>query len=426
MHIQNSNNANQIADHLFRHEYGRILAVLTRIFGSGNLQIAEDITQDTLLTALEKWRYQIPENPQAWLYITAKNKAVDYLRREKHFQKIAPQIPSGFDPNGAAVSVMDSLFLEHEIADSQLRMMFVLCHPDLAPEGQIALILRTLSGFSVPEIAQAFLSTESTINKRLFRARDKLRQLNISLEVPEGPALVERMSMVLKAIYLMFNEGYHSSGSNELIRQDLCFEAMRLCKILTEHPHTNLSKTFAMMALLCFQASRLDARLDESGSIILLKDQDRSLWNQELITWGFHYLDKSVKEEPVSTYHLEASIAASYCMSTTYESIDWPFILGLYNRLLQENPSPVVRLNRAVVLGKVEGPTVAIKELCRLDSLKEYALYQAILAQLYSDQKDLPQAMKHYKKALQLNASPAERSFLQQQITALKAQMGVS
>src|SRR5436190_5847174 len=249
---------NRIVDHLFRHESGKMVSVLSRLLGLQNLQTAQDIVQDTLLQAMNTWSYNaIPENPSAWLYRVAKNKAIDFLRRQKKFKEITPQYSYLLQSEYSLASTLNNLFLENEIQDSQLRMMFACSHPAITEESQIALTLKTLCGLNTNEIARAFLTNEETINKRVYRAKEKIRQEKIELNVPQGHELPERLDVVLKSLYLLFNEGYNSSQPDHLIREDLCQDAMRLVYILTTHTLTNLSRTNALLSLMCFQASRL-------------------------------------------------------------------------------------------------------------------------------------------------------------------------
>ncbi len=287
----------QTIDHLFRHESGKMVSVLSRLLGLQNLETVHDIVQDTLLQAMNTWSYNgVPENPSAWLYRAAKNRAIDFLRRQKKFKEIAPQYSYLLQSEYSLSSTVNSLFLENEIQDSQLRMMFACGHPSIAEESQIALTLKTLCGLSVNEIAKAFLTNEETITKRIYRAKEKIKSEKIELNVPQGKELPQRLDVVLKSLYLLFNEGYNSSHPDQLIREDLCQEAIRLSYLLTTHSITNLPRTNALLSLMCFQASRLQARLDDKGNIILLKYQDRSKWYKPLIEKGFMYLEMATEQ----------------------------------------------------------------------------------------------------------------------------------
>src|SRR6478609_6639734 len=288
-------------------------AVLTRLLGFKNIELAEDIVQDALLKALNTWKYQgIPDNPSAWLYRTAKNKAIDVIRKQQVFKKIEGDFARELQSEWTLTPTVNQLFLKDEIEDSQLRMIFACCHPSIPYESQIALTLKTLCGLSANEIAHGFLTTEDTISKRLYRAKEKIRSENIELEAPTKGLLSQRLDAVLHTLYLLFNEGYNSSHPELLVRQDLCAEAIRLCILLTQHSRTNLPKVKALLALMCFQASRLDARLSDDGSIILLKHQNRELWNKDLIARGQDSLTAAADGEELSEYHLEAAIAACH------------------------------------------------------------------------------------------------------------------
>ena len=305
------NDINKMVDHLFRHEAGKMVAVLTRLFGFSNINQAEDIVQDTMLRAMESWKYdKMPVNPQAWLYFTAKNKAIDLIRRQQVKYKIENDISFLLKSEYTLSPAVHELFTEDEIKDSQLRMMFACCHPSFSKEAQITLMLNTLCGLSVHEIADAFLTKDDTIQKRLFRTKEKLRNEKISLDYPGAEAMPGRIEAVLKTVYLLFNEGYNSSHPQKLIREDLCEEAMRLTIMLTENPKTDLPQTNALLALMCFHVSRFSARLDDKGFIILLKDQDRNQWNHFLIKKGNEYLSRSASGETMHAFHIEAAIAS--------------------------------------------------------------------------------------------------------------------
>lgn len=417
-------NQNQLADHLFRHESGKIVASLTRIFGSAQLYLAEDIVQETMLAAMEQWRFQQPPNPSAWLYAVAKNKAVDYLRREQNFRKIAGNIPSGFDAQTQLMQAVERVFLPHEIEDNQLRMMFTVCHPEISTEAQIAMMLKTLSGFSVPEIARAFLTNEANINKRLFRAREKIRTLTLALEVPSGPELPPRLNAVLKGIYLIFNEGYNSTSGDEIVRYDLCSEAMRLCQLLCENQFTARPECHALLALMCFHASRFDARSDSDGGIILMKDQNRALWDTSLIVAGMEFLDIALKENPAPTeYHLQALIASVYSLSERYEKIDWRQLLLLYDQLVRLNPSPAVWLNRAIVLSKLGEKQTALDEVLKIEDLGGNYLYHAVLGDLFKDLGQFEKSRFHILQAKKLTQARAEKALLDKWLGELPGTM---
>ncbi len=391
-----------------------MLAVLLRLFGLSQVEIAEDIVQDTLLTAFESWKiHGLPDQPKAWLYRTAKNKTIDFLRRERNFKtNIAHNLAEATRQNTAPNAWLDSFFLENEIEDAQLRMMFACCHPAIPYESQLSLILRTLCGLSVREIAAAFLLPEDTVGKRLFRAKEKIRQERLSLEAPMGEELVSRLDAVLLAIYLLFSEGYKSSSGSAVIRRELCEEALRLGGLLTRHPISNLPKTHALQALMCFHASRFDARLNALGEIILLEHQDRSLWNRPLIALGYEHLKLSAQRDDMSEYHIEAAIASYHASAPTFQQTNWKAIFYCYELLLKINPSPFVALNRAIALGYADGPAAGIEALLKIEGLSGHYLYHTALGDFYV-KNNLPEtAADCYRRALELVELEAERQVL--------------
>jgi RNA polymerase sigma factor (sigma-70 family) len=362
--MDQTKNINQLVDHLFRHESGKMIAVLSRLLGLQNFEIAQDLVQDTLLQAMSTWGYKsIPNNPSAWLYRVAKNKAIDFLRREKRFHEISPQYSYLLESEYTLSATVNNLFLENEIEDSQLRMMFACCHPAIPEESQIALTLKTLCGLSVSEISKAFLTTEEAIAKRIYRAKEKIKAEKIELEVPQNDELSARVDTVLKSLYLLFNEGYKSSHPDKLIREDLCEEAMRLCFLLMQHSFTALPRTKALLALMCFQASRFDARIDDKNNIILLKHQDRSKWNRSLMSKGFELMEESTEPFEISAYHLEAAIASQHAAARSFEQTNWKNIYHLYEMLYQLQPNPVVAMNKAIASSYAISKQNALKEL---------------------------------------------------------------
>jgi RNA polymerase sigma-70 factor (ECF subfamily) len=415
-------NINQVVDHLFRHEAGRMVAILTRLFGIHNLELAEDVVQDTLHQALKDWPFgPMPDNPAAWLMTVAKRKAINIVRREKFYRSFASDIDTLLKSEWTASYTMDQVFLETEIADSQLRMIFTCCHPDLPAEAQIALTLKTLCGFSIAEIASALLTTESNINKRLYRAKEKIRTDAIDFSVPTGLHLRYRLDAVLLVIYLLFNEGYTSSGDNLAIRKDLCLEALRLALLLTERPPTNeYPPVYALLALLCFHSARLDARIDSNDGLIVLEDQDRSRWNAELIQQGMHFLSRSAVGSAATAYHLEAAIAAEHCMAPDFASTNWQRIYDYYIALEQLKPTSVIRLNLAIVTGKKDGPEAAIALLHQLEthrSLENYYLLYASLGEFYYLAGRKEEAVDYFLRARELTRSPAIREVIHRKMS---------
>lgn len=414
---QPTNDITQLVDHLFRHESGKMIAVLSRLLGLQNLEMAQDIVQDTLLQAMNTWRFKtIPDNPSAWLYRVAKNKAIDFLRREKQFKNISPQYSYLLESEYTLSSTVNNLFLENEIQDSQLRMMFACCHPVITEESQIALTLKTLCGLSVNEIAKAFLTTDETIAKRIYRAKEKIKAEKIELDVPQSNELAIRTDSVLKSLYLLFNEGYKSSNPDKLIREDLCEEAMRLCFLLTQHSLTALPRTKALLALMCFQASRLDARLDDKNNIILLKHQDRSKWNRSLISKGFELMEESTEPFEVSAYHLEAAIASQHATARSFEQTDWKTIYHLYEMLYQLQPNPVVAMNKAIASSYAISKQNALQELQQIKGLENHHVYYASIAEVYFDLDNKEEAKKFFKKALELTSSSFDQQLLMNKI----------
>jgi len=415
--VHDPENIRQAIDHLFRHESGKMVSVLSKLFGFKNLDAAQDIVQDTLLQAMKTWSYSgVPDNPSAWLYRVAKNKAVDILRREKTFRELSPQYAYLLQSEYSLSPTVNNLFLENEIQDSQLRMMFACCHPLVPQESQIALTLKTLCGLSVSEISAAFLTNEETIAKRLYRAKEKIKTCDIELAVPQGNELPDKLEGVLKSLYLLFNEGYNSSHPDLLIREDLCEEAMRLVRLLCQHPLTRLPRTFALYSLFCFQASRLRARLDDNAHIIILKDQDRSKWDRSLIQTGFDYLELAAEPFEVSPYHLEAAIASIHAASPTFETTDWKSIHHLYELLYQLQPNPVVAMNKAIASAYAVSKQQALEELNQINGLEHHHLFYATIGEMYLGLDQKPDAKAAFQKAITLTNSQSEKLLLLEKI----------
>lgn len=419
-----SENFHKDLDHLFRHEYGRLVSVLTKTFGPANLALAEDVVQDTLLKALELWKLKgVPANPSAWLFTVARNKALDVIRRERRHQAFAAQLTPLLKSEYTASSTLQDFVSEKNITDDQLRMMFVCCHPALSEEAQVALILKTLCGFSVAEIASAFLTHEETITKRLFRTREKLREEKVSFEIPNELVLEKRVENVLTAIYLLFNEGYHATHHASLIRDDLVEEALRLGQLLTLHPRTCTSTTLALLALMCFQSSRLYGRVDSIGTFISLKDQDRSQWNQELIQKGISFLQKASQGPVLSAYHLEAAIAYEHCIASTYEATHWENIDRLYDKLHSIRSGSLITLQHAIVKAERFGAEAGLKHIVKLeedDSLASNHFFFTAKGDWLQQLNRMNEALTCYQKALALAQAPSEKKFLQSKIDATR------
>jgi len=416
--MENPNTA-KLVDHLFRHEAGKMVSVLTKLLGFKNLDVADDIMQDTLLKAMTVWSYgNLPDNPAGWLYQVAKNKAIDFLRREQLSARVHSEyLHAEVTPE----VIVANVFLETEIEDSVLRMMFACCHPAIPVESQIALALKTIGGMTSGEIAHAFLTSEETIAKRLYRAKEKIRTEKIQLDVPVSGAVLPRLESVLHVLYLLFNEGYNSSHPDTLIRHDLCAEAMRLCHLLTRHTLTNKPSTNALMALMCFQASRLDSRVGPSGNMITLKYQDRSTWNRQLIEKGFHYLDGAAEANAFSVYHLEAGIASVHAGAHSFENTDWKAIYHLYEILYSINPTPVVALNKAIASSYAVNAVSALAELERIKGLEKNHLYYASLAEVCLGLGRKTDAKKYLESALELTDSKTEKQFLKEKIESCES-----
>jgi RNA polymerase sigma-70 factor (ECF subfamily) len=404
----------ELIPHLFRIEYRKIVSVLSKRFGFDQIEVAEDIASDTFLTATQSWGVGgIPPNPTAWLYHVARNKAKTYLQRSHVYEsKIVPVVK---DTSMGAVETEIDLSPQN-INDSQLQMMFAVCHPAIPTEAQVGLALRILCGFGIEEIADAFITNKDTINKRLLRAKEKLREQKIKIELPDAAELEGRMAPVLTTIYLLFNEGYYSVSQNNTLRKELCLEAMRLCTMLVENKITNKPAANALLSLMCFHTSRFDARLTASGELILYEDQDTSLWNTEWISKGGYFLSCSASGNKLSKYHLEAGIAYWHTQKKSTKE-KWENILQLYNQLLQIEYSPVVALNRTYALSRANGKQQAIVEAENLQLTGNH-FYFILLGELYTD-IDHAKAKLHYEQALTLAKTPADKQAIQKKLDAL-------
>ncbi len=404
----------ELIPHLFRTEYRKITAVLCKLFGMAHIEVAEDIASETFASALETWSYKgVPENPTAWLYTVAKNKARNYFTRNKLFsEKIAAQLK-----NAAQINELPEIDLSNKnIEDSQLQMLFAICHPAIATEAQIGLALRILCGFGIDEIATAFLTNKETINKRLFRAKEKLRNEKIAVEFPGNNEIDNRLAAVLTTLYLLFNEGYYSESNDTIVRNELCQEAMRLTYLLIENEQTNLPAVNALFALMCFHASRFEARKNENGANILFHHQDKNLWNYELITKGGYYLQQAAQGDTISKYHLEASIAYWHTVKADTDE-KWKNMLHLFDLLLQTDYSPVAALNRTYALSKVKGNAAAIAEAEKLNLTGNH-FYFTLLGELYRD-IDKSTAVTYYNQAIVLAKSATDKQTIQQKIDSL-------
>ena len=404
----------ELLPHLFRTEYRKIVAVLCKLFGIEYIEIAEDIVSDTFLLAAELWGLKgLPENPTAWLYTVSKNKTKDHLKRDTIFaQKITQEIKH-------SVPVAEELEIDlstKNINDSQLAMMFAICHPCISTQSQIALSLNLLCGFGAEEIADAFLTNKEIIYKRLNRAKEKLRVEKVKIQQPTLSEINDRLATVLTTLYLLFNEGYYSTSQNTTLRKDLCIEAMRLTLLLVENDTTNRPAVNALLSIMCFHSSRFEARTDEKGEIVLYDDQDTSLWNTELIEKGVHYLNRASHGTELSKYHLEAAIA--YWHTQKKDSPEkWENILQLYNKLLQAEYSPMAALNRTYALAKANGKEEALIEAYKLNLFDNH-LYHSLLGNLYTN-LDNVKALHYFNIALSLAKSNTDKNMIMKNIMKL-------
>jgi len=405
----------QLVDHLFRREAGRMVAALTRVFGAENLALAEDVVQDSLIQALRTWPFRgVPENPGGWLMQVARNRALDLVRREASLAGKEGAIRDWT----ASLNPGDR---EGEALDDQLRMLFICCQPAVPREARVALTLKTVGGFGVPEIARAYLAKEATIAQRLVRAKRKIQEIRPPFEVPPPAELPAALDSVLEALYLMFNEGYAASGGEELVRREVCAEAVRLARLVAEHPALDMPRAHALAALLLFQAARNPARVDLEGNLMLLSEQDRNLWDRGKIVAGFHHLDRAARGTGISTYHLEAGIAAVHASASSYEETDWPYILELYDSLFALKPSPVVALNRAVALAMAQGIAVGIAavEAIQSPALAAYYPLPVTLGELYARAGDTERAARSFRTALELESPGPVRRRIQERLESL-------
>jgi len=402
----------ELHEHLFRREAGRMVATLTRIFGVENLALAEDVVQDAFCRALEVWKFRgVPENPSAWLMATAKHRAVDVLRRERTARTFAPELGAWLESEEPLTPAVDD----------QLRMMFSCCHPGLAEAAQVALMLHILCGFSVDEIAAAFVSTHASVEKRLSRAKHVLAGSKALFEIADAADFAERLPAVHRALYLLFNEGYHGASPERAVRVELCEEAMRLATLLLEHPRGATPATYALSAMMCLHAARLPARLDGSGNLSALADQDRARWDAARIAEGQRLLDLSATGPVLTEYHVEAAIAGVHASAARIEDTDWGQIVALYDTLMTIRPSPVVALNRAIAVAQQRGAERGLAEIRAIaggDRLASYPFYHAAQGELELRSGRSEAARAHFRAALALARNPMERRFLEQRVAA--------
>ena len=404
-------------DHLFRHQAGQMVSVLARRFGIINIDLIEDAIQDSMIAAMRTWPYSgVPTNQSAWLIQTAKNRVIDQLRRSTRSISIER---NEFDiPDSRPYRTR----FESEIAEDQIRMMFACCNPAVPGDSRVALTLKIICGFSVAQIARAYLAKNEAIAKMLTRAKQKLRALD--LEIPAGDELGLRLDSVLRVLYLMFNEGYSASEGADLIRRDLCAEAIRLNGILLDHPFTASPRVHALISLFLFQAARLSSRTDASGDLLLLADQDRSTWDKEMLAAGLEHFRMAACGDKLSDYHIEAEIASLHALAPDYSSTDWPRIVACYEALLTRNFSPVVALNRTVAIGEVLGAQDALAELSTLASnymMTSFDLYHVTRAHTLANLGRKEEAVGSYARAAELTKNEAVLRFIRRRIEMLES-----
>lgn len=415
--------ANQLVEHFFRHESANLVAVLTRAFGIQRIELVEDMVQVAMLEAMQAWsRGSLPDQPAAWIHRAAKNRILDALRREKSQQS---SVESAGRLTADQESMVDHWLEEERLPDSLLRMIFVCCHPTLERKSQIALTLKTLCGFGVCEIARGLMLPEETVKKRVQRARRTLAEANVPLDLPDQRRLAERLNVVHEVLYLMFNEGYSTSHGSEPIRDDICEEAVRLCHLLCQSDHCTAA-TKALLALLLFHSSRLNARTDADGAAVLLEDQDRAKWDRELIQSARCWLAASRTEQP-TVFHLEAAIAMQHCIATSVETTDWSLIVRLYGRLRQLRDWPLYALNQAIAMGQAGERQAALEQLQSLrqhPDMRSYLLLECALARIHELQGDQDAALDCFLAALSKASADHEKEFLAKELRRLTNQLG--
>ena len=415
--------AYELCDHLFRHQSARMVAVLVRILGPANVELAEDVVQDVLCRALETWKYgRLPESPEAWLMQAAKHRAIDIVRRRGRFDDLSAELARQVESEGALAPDIEASFEEAAIQDGLLRLAFSCCDPSLGVESQVAMILKYLCGFSVREIARAFLTSEDTVEKRLSRARSALKVSRAFDELAPEELARERLPTVLHALYLLFNEGYHGANDEVSVREELCLEALRLASMLAAHAAFATPNTKALVALMCLHGARLPARLDEEKGLVTLAGQDRSRWNHELLGEGLCWLAESASGERAGEYHLEAAIAGQHAVAASVEATDWAMIRELYDALYRIKPSAVVALNRAIAIGLAEGPEAGVAALETLpgrERLESYPFYAAALGDMHLRAGSADVAREHFTKASRLARNAEERRFLERRLSEI-------
>jgi RNA polymerase sigma-70 factor (ECF subfamily) len=404
----------KLVEHFFRHEAGRLHGALVKLLGVHNLTLAEDLAQEAMLRALRAWSMGgIPPNPAAWITQVAMNLGRDALRHHRMSATKESAIVTHVEQVWATPAV--AWEAAHEIRDDALRLMFVCCHPSVAPDAQVVLALKILCGFGTREIAQAFFSSEAAIEKQLTRTKKKIQEAGIGFEIPENENLAPRLDGVLRTLYLLFNEGYKASSGDRLLKEELCQEAIRLASTLVTHPAGNVPRSHALLALMFLNYARFPSRLDEQGGLTRLHDQDRSKWDQKMITHGLAHLAKAAEGNALSEYHLQAGIAACHCVAPDYPSTNWQRILQHYDELHRLMPSPIVALNRAVAIANAQGPRAglqAIAEIPDQDRLETNHLFHAVVGELNLRLNDNHAAAESFRRAHELAQVGPEQDHL--------------
>ena len=397
-----------------------MVAVLTRIFGVHNLALAEDVVQDAFCRALEVWAFRgVPEDPSAWLMTAAKHRALDVLRREKTARTCEPELTRWLQSEWTLAPVVEVMFADSAIKDDQLRMMFSCCHPRLPEEAQEMLILHILCGFDIDEVASAFVTTYTAVEKRIPRAKKVLAGSKRLFDTQAAKDFSDRLPAVQRALYLLFNEGYHGASAEFVVRAELCEEAMRLARLLVEHPLGATPGSYALSALMCLNRARSPGRVDASGKLNSLFDQDRSLWEQKLISDGLQLLELSAEGAELTEYHVEAGIAAVHATAPTMHATNWQEIVSLYDTLMTIRPTPIVALNRAIAVGQRDGADRGLRELGTIpdsDRLANYPFYHAAFAEFELQNGQAENAIGHFEIALKLARNRMEREFFENRI----------
>ncbi|APU10068.1 sigma factor, ECF subfamily protein [Cellulophaga lytica] len=400
----------QLIDHLFRHQYGKMVSILIRIFGLKHIELIEDAVQDTFAKATVQWRKKVPDNAEAWFTTAAKNRVIDLLRKldadKSRIEKLN---------YSASAIAFNNLFEKEEIQDSELRMIFTACHPKLDPKDQIAFALKTIGGFSSSEIATALLLKPETVKKRLTRAKQTILKRKLNFELPAKKQLQSRLHNVLEVVYLIFNEGFHSNHNKLLVRKELCGEALRLTKLILSKEQFRCGASYALFSLLCLNSSRLGAKVDENFNSIDLKNQDRSKWYLPLINLGVNALEKANEYPDFSTYHIEAAIVTEHIKAPTFEATNWKQILELYKQLEQHQENTIVSLSMAVVFIQLNEPQNAYLILQKLEpnALEQRSyLFYGVKAKYYQCVGNIDKAISYLNTAIESVPNFAEKTYL--------------